>query len=261
MYELIAQGEKPELRWRRTLPTKTRIELGRTTRPWSVGWDSQISRLHFSILLKDQQLEVEKHPDATNPIFFRGNAAKKFTISAGQHFVVGQTTFRFASDRAMATLDLPNPISQKTYSPEFLQKVHYRDADRRIDVLNQLPDVISSAGNEQDLLNRMINILMVGIPTATAIGVVRTDRDDEEGEIEIVHWDRRLLADGDFKPSGGLIRQSIQSRETVLHIWSDSRMDPANHASPTEFTLDLDCLLYTSPSPRDLSTSRMPSSA
>ena len=28
-----------------------------------------------------------------------------------------------------------------------------------------------------------------------------------------------------------------------------------------EETLDLDCLLYTSPSPRDLSTSRMPSSA
>ena len=29
----------------------------------------------------------------------------------------------------------------------------------------------------------------------------------------------------------------------------------------TDFELDMDCLLYTSPSPRDLSTSRMPSSA
>ena len=30
---------------------------------------------------------------------------------------------------------------------------------------------------------------------------------------------------------------------------------------PNEHALYLDCLLYTSPSPRDLSTSRMPSSA
>ena len=29
----------------------------------------------------------------------------------------------------------------------------------------------------------------------------------------------------------------------------------------TEYTVSYDCLLYTSPSPRDLSTSRMPSSA
>ena len=31
--------------------------------------------------------------------------------------------------------------------------------------------------------------------------------------------------------------------------------------SPSDFNMDYYCLLYTSPSPRDLSTSRMPSSA
>ena len=34
-----------------------------------------------------------------------------------------------------------------------------------------------------------------------------------------------------------------------------------NHAAAVEWMLRHDCLLYTSPSPRDLSTSRMPSSA
>ena len=48
-------------------------------------------------------------------------------------------------------------------------------------------------------------------------------------------------------------------------IWEilDNSVDEAMNGHATEITLQLhkDCLLYTSPSPRDLSTSRMPSSA
>ena len=40
-----------------------------------------------------------------------------------------------------------------------------------------------------------------------------------------------------------------------------SRSDPRSQFQTTEFRVDCTCLLYTSPSPRDLSTSRMPSSA
>ena len=39
------------------------------------------------------------------------------------------------------------------------------------------------------------------------------------------------------------------------------RVDRANEAEIAELQDFYDCLLYTSPSPRDLSTSRMPSSA
>ena len=44
---------------------------------------------------------------------------------------------------------------------------------------------------------------------------------------------------------------------------SDQRMESAQSAADVQSTVDrcIDCLLYTSPSPRDLSTSRMPSSA
>ena len=42
----------------------------------------------------------------------------------------------------------------------------------------------------------------------------------------------------------------------------DKAMELAeNETDASGFALDWDCLLYTSPSPRDLSTSRMPSSA
>ena len=42
-----------------------------------------------------------------------------------------------------------------------------------------------------------------------------------------------------------------------FHMWVPDVYDGA----PTSVTLYISCLLYTSPSPRDLSTSRMPSSA
>ena len=51
---------------------------------------------------------------------------------------------------------------------------------------------------------------------------------------------------------GGLTRALVQNGAQVLAIEMDERFLPA---------LDDICLLYTSPSPRDLSTSRMPSSA
>ena len=61
-------------------------------------------------------------------------------------------------------------------------------------------------------------------------------------------------------PKNGL--EPVMSKETIdyhhghLH---KSYVDRANKGEGGEFTKA--CLLYTSPSPRDLSTSRMPSSA
>ena len=77
-------------------------------------------------------LNVEKLEEAANPIFFLGNETGNFQLEPGQHFVVGQTTFSLTDERAFVTQDVPNPISQKTFSPDFLRKVNYRDADRRI---------------------------------------------------------------------------------------------------------------------------------
>ena len=43
--------------------------------------------------------------------------------------------------------------------------------------------------------------------------------------------------------------------------WHTYWINPGDSGDPAEFQWELPCLLYTSPSPRDLSTSRMPSSA
>ena len=53
--------------------------------------------------------------------------------------------------------------------------------------------------------------------------------------------------------SGWEIAQFCRSGEEALKTYPDIQ--------PDVVTMDIVCLLYTSPSPRDLSTSRMPSSA
>lgn len=228
--QLIAQGKTFENRWRRSIPVGVEIVLGRTAPQLGVGWDAQISRQHITVKLKTQgtetSLSVAVTEGASNPVFFRGKALARFKVKPGEHFVIGETTFTFSSNRAMATIDVPNPISQRTFSHQFLKQVRYRDADRRIGVLNRLPDVIASAANEDDLMTKMVNTLMAGIATASAIGIVRIKdnvadggNEQNEGVIEVKHWDRKSLSGGDFEASERLIRESIGQQQTVLHFW------------------------------------------
>lgn len=244
MLEIIAQGPSIDSRWRRPLVEHT-IEIGRTTPAYRVPWDNQISRRHVRMTPEDNQVRVEKLEGASNPVFFDGREEDDFTLRPGETFVIGKTTFTLAADRAFVSLDVPDPISQKTYSPEFLRRVTYQDADRRIDVLNRIPEVISSAGNVEDLLIRMVNTLMAGIIQASTIGIVRLTDDAREAEpsnqnqslqtmdsIEIVQWDRRGLDEGDFQPSESLIRQAIERDESILYTWNQSKR------SAPEYTFD-----------------------
>lgn len=235
MLELIAQGKSVDSRWRRQLPEQA-IEIGRATHSYRVPWDGQVSRRHAILKLESTGVRVEKVATAANPIFFNGNEVESFLLSPGEHFVIGQTTFSLTADKAFVTMDAPNPISQRTFSPELLKQVPYRNADRRIEILNQLPEIISSAGDVEELLIRIVNTLFAGVPTSSTIGIVELQDSDASADspdsIRVIQWDRRGLDGGDFQPSERLIRQSIELNETTLHIWNQKRR------AQTQYTLD-----------------------
>jgi adenylate cyclase len=232
MFELIAQGTNVDSRWRRQVVNEI-IEVGRATPTFRVPWDSQISRRHVRLTPKAESVLVEKLEVASNPVFFNGHEETSFELSPGQHFVIGKTSFTLAADRAFVSMEVPDPISQKTYSPEFLRQLPYRDANRRIDVLNRIPEAISSSGNREDLLIQMVNTLMAGIASASTIGIVRLnpaaatsdviDPNSTGTAIEIIHWDRRGFERGDFQPSESLIRQTVESDLTSLHVWNQQK--------------------------------------
>ncbi len=240
-----------EHRWRRPVPDGEPFLLGRATHSFRVPWDARISREHARLQMIDHQLKVEKLPNASNPVFYQGKEAPAFVISPGDHFVIGTTSFTFIQESAHVSIDVPLPSHQKSFSSEFLKNLRFRNAEQRIEVLNRLPDVISSAANEQDLLNRISNTLLAGIPNASTVGFVRcVDPVSHSGAkpafdpteswykksvpIEILHWDRRGNQAGDFRPSEKLIRQAIYGERTMLHQWSSSERQRA------DFTFDME---------------------
>ena len=254
MLELIAQGPTIDFRWRRTLPGAT-VELGRSTETYRVPWDNQVSRRHAVLTASEHRLHVKAIPDAANPIFFNGREVNDFYVRPGEHFVIGNTSFMVASDQAFGSLSAPDPIRQQTFSADFLEQVQYRDADRRIDVLNRLPELIAEANNSDELLIGMVNTLMAGISAATTIGVVQLNQSQENaqsgsaGQLKIIHWDRRGLTRGDFQPSEKLVTQAIQLSQSVLNVWQSDVSNSVNYTFDYENDWAFACPIETEATP------------
>lgn len=224
MPDLIAQGADPRHRWRRTLLPHVPVILGRAGGGWDVPWDTQVSRRHAQLLWDWGSLQVTRLEQARNPIFFRGRQQQAFAVRAGEHFVIGGTTFSLSDEKVDVAVDAAPSGQEQSFAPEYLQSVRYRDADQRIEVLSRLPEVISGAANDEELFVRLISLLLTGIPQAVAAAIVRvhTAPDGQVG-IDVLHWDRRSEERGRFSPSGRLIRTAVESGKSVVSVWNRAR--------------------------------------
>ena len=253
MPDLIAQGAEPQQRWRRGLSAGQSFVVGRVAGVWSVPWDHHVSRQHVRLRLTDDGLEVTRLPDARNPVYFRGRNEDQFLVKPGEHFVVGQTTFALADQRAEITADGPEPVQQQSFSSSYLKEVQFRNPDRRIEVLCRLPDVISGADGDAELCVRLVSMLLAGVPRADAAAVVAIedhldksseadpsgeDRPDENSNrslpIRVLQWDQRLLITSDFQPSQGLILEALHQRQSVLQVWRGANVDNAEMYTESE---------------------------
>ena len=232
MPDLIAQGAQAQHRWRRKLPVGATLTIGRAAGPWSTPWDDRISRRHIEICWQDGRLQVSTIGEARNPVFFRGRRQDAFEVRPGDHFVIGETTFTLTDERARASLDLPLPVDQRTFSLDELRHQPYRRAGERIEVLSRLPDIISGSASDSEMFVRLVNLLLSGIGRATAAAIVSVPSASEDAPVEVLHWDRRILAGGDFRPSERLIRQAVKAGESVAFVWGSTQP-----RSESDFTL------------------------
>lgn len=223
MAALIAQGGHPHQRWRRTLRPGERFVLGREAGAWAANWDHHISRKHAMACWSEGRLHVDRLPDTPNPIFVGGQEADHFHLQPGEHFVIGDTTFTLSSEEVDVTSEMPRPVEEQTFSSEYLQRIRFRNADQRIEVLSRLPDVISGAVNDVELFIRLVNMLLAGIPRASAVALVTADRARPDADVRVLHWDRRLATGEVFQPSQRLILEAVTRRQSVLHVWSAAR--------------------------------------
>lgn len=224
MPDLIAQGQQPDDRWRKRLEPGVAQVIGRQAEAWSVPWDYLISRQHVEVLYENGQLLVKQLPAARNAVFFRGQQESHFSLKPGEHFVIGRTTFTFGEAQASGPSDLPRPTEEHTFALDELHQHAFRQPDKRIHALSRVPDIVQRAANDQELFQRLVNLLISGIENATAAAIVALEQPaaehaQENAAVSILHWDRQLLFNADFRPSRRLIRQAITSHQSVAHVW------------------------------------------
>src|SRR5262249_2156172 len=113
-------------------------------------------------------------------------------------------------------------VQEYSYHAQELLSQPFSRNDRRLEVLSQLPTVISGSASDSELFVRLISLLLSGIEHARAAAVVACNpAHPDNAPIEILQWDQRGSKGGEFRPSERLIRDAFRHRKTVLHAWQE----------------------------------------
>lgn len=233
---LFAQGENSFDSWRKSIPAETTVVLGRESPEWSAPWEPFLARRHAELSARGGKLKVRKLAGATNPIFHAGKPSDSFELLPGESFVIGRTTFTVTENSRPTTSPTDNRplLDARTIGHHELDRLAFRDAPHRLDVLCRLPDVISSASDDADLFGRLVDMLLAGIRRADAVAIVALP--PGEKHMKTMRWDRRFAQEGDFSPSNRLVTAAVQEqKQTVLHVWGTTSGEANQPTDP--FTL------------------------
>ena len=230
MANLVARGEEPQHQWLHELPPET-VTLGSrpTESTWVVPWDKFISRVHATLTWREGKLFVRRHPRASNKIFFRSEALDEFALEVGEEFLIGSTSFSVQQSETNSVDVQPTPDVRFTCSAQELQLIEYTDADQRIEVLAALPGVIRYSPSDEELEARVVDVLLRGIPRASAAAVVWLDPAPltDDPALKVRYWSNRGREQEGFRPSRLLVLDAVRRlRQRVMHIWHGGGINP-----------------------------------
>jgi adenylate cyclase len=210
----------------------------------TVDWEGNLSREQFSIQTRESSAHVLVNPDAKNSVFFQGAEQEKFELEIGQHFVVGSTSFRLEEHGSDDSSPRRRMVEEVTFDANQLQNVPFRDADKRIEVLTHLPEVISGTRTDDDFFLRIAQLLLAGIPQAAAVAIVEATVDQnaaasgakQDKTVTVLHWDRRDETAGILRPSTRLVHDAVKKKKrSVLHVWEDEASGDTRYTAFAEF--------------------------
>lgn len=204
-------------------PLRTpRCTLGRAGADIVIPAEKLLSKLHLTFVDHGDTWAVSKLDAATNPIFFQGREQAQFEMQDGDHFVIGDTTFRLVREATAEDAPPEHMLEEMTFDPRTLRSIPFSDAEKRIEVLTHLPRVILGTRTTEDFQLRVVQLLLTGIPRAEAVAIVEPTANG----IEVLCGDRRTETAGPIRPSTRLVREAVQSsRRSVLHLWEPTESD------------------------------------
>lgn len=228
MVDLVACGPQPTQQWRQTLRVGETMRLGRAPRDtggWAVPWDYLISREHADVQWNGDELLVRCLPTARNPVYYRERPTAEFAVSVGEEFRIGTTRFRLETTAAEPRTDdeEPSGIEERSFSARELRQVVFGNAGGRMEVLCQLPRLISRSRTDEEFAGHLTDLLLAAIPRSDAVAVIAGDDPDESahGAPSLLRWNSRQTDLSGFRPSQGLVQAAVTRGESVVHIWSD----------------------------------------
>ena len=232
MLELVATGEGEGERSRVALQAGEVMLVGRESScDWCIGWDLYLSRRHFKLTAHDEHVHIEAMSEKVNPIFYRGHQQHAFDVQPGEAFVVGGTTFRFLVNRTDFVSPRQPHLQEYTFSREQLDLVSFSDAEKRIEILSHLPDLIINSRNDDEVFARVSTILLTGmihVESVAVVGIV-------DGKVGVFHTSRKYEAAGEVHPSRKLVNDALSHQEqTVLHVWGSSEAGDAQYTMASE---------------------------
>lgn len=246
MFDLIVNGELPGQRKQCSLHSDRPCRVGRSTEcDLTIDWEPGLSREQFSIQIRDNVAHVLVNQDAKNPVFFQGSESEKFELDVGQHFVIGATSFRLDKHGSGDSPHGRRMVEEVTFDAGQLRNVPFRDADKRIEVLTHLPEVIWGTRTDEDFFLRISQLLLTGIPRAGAVAIVEATVEPGSNAqanqppintVQVLHWDRRNETAGTVRPSARLVHDAIvKKKRSVLHVWEDEAVGDPRYTAFAEF--------------------------
>ena len=204
--------------------------IGRSNADWEVPWDPQISRQHIRVVPQPpDRLEVVCLPNARNPVFHSGQESRRFTLVPGDHFVIGRTTFTLANRPGASDEPPEGDLTEHAFDHAALRRRHFQDASSRIEMLSRLPDLIISSDSDQELLVRVTSVLLQSTPSASAVAVVQAE--NIASEIDVLHYDSRVVTNRATPVSSKLVRRALEKRETMMNVWTSGRSSPDGYTA------------------------------
>lgn len=258
LVELIATGQGEGQSLRQQLVEGQVVRIGRAPQTgWAISWDRTISREHVDLVWSGDHLKVTCLANATNPIKFLGEVCREISASAGEPFQIGMTSFvvrvEMKVDISRQTMELPpaplismpelgqspneyttddegEDVEEHAYKSDELENVAFGDTERQMEVLSNLPQMISGTNTDMELALMLVGMLLQAIPPAVAVAVAVFDEDyvndlragrNEEAELPkpaLMRVQTRESFGGRFMPSRKLLKKALRENASMMHI-------------------------------------------